>query len=195
MTKLLVFIFGMTFSLLALASNTQSFQCATYEQCEKNATFVKFVGKSKKLGMITTDFTGFLKNYTVSFNFTEKYLNKGVFSFSPSSLDTDSSSRDEKMHNKCFEVSKYPQLTISFNKPIIIDGKNQVYPATMNIRGKDKQINVNLKVLSEGDKLMIEGHSVVGFKHLEIPDPSIMIASVKDAINISFKINLKLNVK
>ena len=90
------------------------------------------------------------------------------------------------MKDFCFESSNYPYLAITTNSPLKMTDEEQVIDGKINVRGLDKPIQITLKANAKE----FSGKAKLSFKDLEIPDPSIAIASIKDEIFVDFKVIL-----
>lgn len=190
----------MKFLLLALLFSTsvfaksynQTFSNDDFYKAKTGTSFLRFDMKSTKMGMITTDFYGVAKKFAVSFDLRKKTIKNAVVSFKVADLDTDVNDRNKKMYNLCFEKNKYPHLIVTLNNSIRIGKNKKTIPATMNVRGKNKAINVLIETVKKGKRLIVTGVSQVSLKELEIPDPSIWIAKVDDKVELKFNFEVSL---
>lgn len=167
----------------------KSYKHSDFETASKSQNFVKFSIESTKAGMWTSVVDGYVKNFDFAY---EKKTNKwvsGQISFKITQLDTDSDGRDEKMHEFCLDSKKADFLVVKVNTPMQVT-KNMKVPATILIRGKEKDIGMMVSITSIDGGHIIEGSSEVSFSALQIPDPSIFIAKVADKIKISFKLKI-----
>jgi hypothetical protein len=186
--KVVTFLIALIFCFSGQAKIVQkTFTFRDYEHAKSSNQFIKFYMESTKAGLVTTSFEGLVKKFTLRYDKQETELNSGLISFDVLQIDTDSDGRNEKMHNKCFSKDQYPQIKVQLGERIEI-GKEKKIPATIQIRGKQKAIWVTIKAAREGDKIRVSGTSTLGLKNLEIPDPSIWIAKVRDQIDLSFNV-------
>ena len=107
-------------------------------------------------------------------------------------LDTDVDSRNEKMWNYCLDSKNNSRIRITVLDNIALNGETQTHSATLFIRGKEKPISLKIKAeqISTGD-LIIDLNGDLSLKALEIPDPSIVVASVKDEIKLESHLLVK----
>lgn len=190
MRTLLLLSLSLLVSFSVFAGNVnKGFSSKTYEDAESSEHYIRFDMKSTKAGMFTTSFTGFVKDFTVSTHKKADMLSGGIIKFKVLSLDTDSDSRDEKMHNKCFSHTQFPELIVKFKDSIKFNSEVDIN-GTINVRGKDKPIKIHVKVDKKGDVIQILGTAKVKLTELEIPDPSIFIATVTDEVVLLFSIKI-----
>jgi polyisoprenoid-binding protein YceI len=107
-------------------------------------------------------------------------------------MDTDNKRRNKKMHGYCLDKEDHPQIVVVTKTPVAIDGHQHNVLASINIRGKVKQIELDLKVKKSGNQLEFSGVSSLSLSQLEIPEPSIVLAKVKDLVNVSFAFDIFL---
>lgn len=189
--KILLFALLFTTSLFA-KSYQQEFSQEDFYKAKSAVSFLRFDMKSTKMAMITTDFYGIAKKFTVSFEHSKNTIKDAIVTFKVTDLDTDVNDRNKKMYDLCFESKKFPHLIVTLNNPIKIGKASQSIPATMNIRGKNKSIQIMVETVKKGKKLTVTGVAKVSIKALEIPDPSIWIAKVDDSIDLKFNFELDL---
>ena len=177
---LLFTIFGL--SCFGQESLNGGFSSPDYEKASTNeSNYLKFVVESTKVGL-------FSSRHSVQFDRTNMILRDMTITFKVEDMDTDHESRDEKLHTKCMGMSKYPKLTVTIKGPAFLkDKRERDYPAIVNIRGKDHEVMVKMKVEVNEKDIIVSGSSVWSLKALEIPDPSIAVAKLSDDIRIFFK--------
>jgi hypothetical protein len=188
--KALILLLLLSTSLFA-KEYSQQFSYKEFYSAKTSNSYLRFDMKSTKLGMLTTDFFGVAKKFNISFDKTGDMIDRASVNFKILDLDTDVNDRNKKMYNLCFDYKKYPELTITLNKPIKINSE-VIIPAIILIRGKKKTINLKVKVTQKENKLIVSGISKVSLKALEVPDPSIWIAKVDDSFNLNFSVELDL---
>jgi polyisoprenoid-binding protein YceI len=176
-------------------SYSQNYSQTSYAEAAKSENFVRFDMKSTKFGLVTTSFSGFAKKFSVSGTVTGNgsvdKISNAKLSFNVSDMDTDVDSRNEKMWNLCFSYKEHPTIEITLDTPIDINQNDQIVTAQLSLRGYSKPIKVTLNATTEGSGgYFVEGESDVSLKSLEIPDPSIVIAKVKDEIHLQFKVHI-----
>ncbi|MBT3984034.1 MAG: YceI family protein [Bacteriovoracaceae bacterium] len=177
---------------LPAQSLSKSFSHKDFESAEKSSDYIKFEGKSTKFGLVTTSFGGIVKDFSVSAEKRGQAIGNIIVKFPIEKMDTDSESRDEKMHGLCFDSKKYKELKIEFKRPIFAGDKEKTVDAEMTIRGKKKKIKIKISAVIEAGKLVAKGGTTLDFEYLEIPDPSIAIASVDKNFNINFNVAIEL---
>lgn len=172
---------------------SQVFDLGTYDQALNNKDFIRFDMESTKAGMVTTSFSGVVRIFKVVFEAENNQILKGVVDFKVGALDTDSDGRNEKMYNDCFNLIAHPNLQINFSGPLTYSEKDKLISGKIKLRGYERPITLKLSTLKKGDIIEVKGSSQISLKQLGIPDPSIWIASVRDRVDIHFKVNLNLN--
>lgn len=172
-------------------SKTEKFEYSSFDDAEKADSFLKLEGKSTKAGLITTTFTGFVKNFNVTAGVSESEFKNVAATFQTQSLDTDNSARNTKMWDYCLEATKFPEIKIQLSSPVLRNKKDQTIPGTISIRGQNKPIKLVIAATEDESEYLISGETVISIKASEIPDPSIFIAKVKDEIKIIFKLKIK----
>lgn len=188
--KFLIFVFLCSFQINAKEVRGH-FLIKDYDTGIKNTNKVVFEGESTKMGLITTKWDGVVKDFSVVLEEDENAVKTIHLSFPISSMDTDNNSRNEKMQKMCLEEEKYKDIQVKIPGPIILDGKENKYQGSIFIRGKEKPLEVKLTANKIGDKIIAMGNAQLSFKDLEIPDPSILIAKVADAITIIFAVEIQ----
>lgn len=161
-----------------------------YNDAKTAKSFIKFEGESKKLGMVTTSFDGYIKDFDIKYELKNDQLQNLNVRIIAKSLDTDNESRNEKMLDSILNVEKYPDINASYTEKIkLVQGEQTI---NMNFTVKEKKISKPVKFMIEKkvDGYLITGTTSVGIKELGLPDPSIMIAKVKDKIDLKFSIIL-----
>ncbi len=178
-------------SVLAHAFDTH-FTFSNYGEAANSKNYLRFDLKSTKAGLFTSDVTGFVKNFSISGEQVGDIAKNIVISFDVESMDTDNSSRNEKMWGYCLNLTKNPKVEIKFKDNIDLSKQNISTFANLNLRGEDHPIEVSLTHKSSADQIEISGLSHLKFSQLKIPDPSIFIAKVHDNIEINFHLLIAL---
>ena len=189
MKKLLTFFY--TLSMLSTIAYgreiTKSYKFGSYEDAKKSSEFIKFDMDSTKLGIITTSFSGFVKDFAISVNKERSVLKDLKVIFEVKNMDTDIDARNEKMWNLCLDHKNYSNIIVYFKSEIPRENTDFVsIPATIKVRGVEKEFLVNIKTQKENNKVILQGNAQVKLSELNIPDPSIFVASVSDLVKISF---------
>lgn len=174
-------------------SKTYFFESDNFEKAELADSFLNFRIKSTKVGLFSSTVAGFVKSFKAQADFTpnKKSLKGITLTFNPKDMDTGNQDRDEKLHNFCFEAEKYPIVSIHIPSKINLGETLRKVPALMTVRGKTKNIFLDLRIVKSNGKVTAFGSSRLSLSALEIPDPSITVASVDDKIHVDFNIVLE----
>jgi len=191
MKKVFLIFSYLLLSLSAFSqTHNQRFLVKSYEQAEKSKSFLRYDMESTKI-VVTTGFAGFVKDFTVSGNFYKMMARDIKISFPVSSMDSDNSDRDAKMHNKCLNVKKYPKLSVELSHSIFYDGKTYPLKGILHIQDRKLPIVVNAKITATKTHYIVEGNAELQYSDLKIPNPSFWAATLEELIRISFKLELK----
>lgn len=183
--KLIPFIFS--FLLVpVLQAETLKLDASSYEDAQKATTYFKFIGKSTKLGLVTTSFEGYAKKGVMTYDLDESNIKNVVLKIEAKHIDTDNSSRDKKMRTKSLKVKKFKEITVDIPQ-ISLSSREQVVDGHMSVRGKQIPLKINIQ---KNDKGIYTGSSNFKLSEAGIPDPSIAIASVDDVFEIKFQVTL-----
>ena len=189
------FIVTLTLFSFTVFAGKVEHQCSSesYADAMKSDCFIKFDMKSTKAGFITTSFTGVVKKFNTVFNWNGEEFANALLKINVADMDTDNSARDSKMNEETFSSDKFAELAVQIGGPLKAGVHNNV-PGLLTVRGKIKEITLNLDMTVSKDKeYVIKGSSQMSIKQLELPDPSIFIASVRDRVDLSFQIKGKLD--
>lgn len=180
----------MMFLLYALLSFSQAAELKisqpSYESAEKAASYFKFTGHSRKLGIIGTSFEGYAKEATLSFERKGDKLQGIRLAIPAAKIDTDNDSRNEKMWDVCLSAKDFPEVKIHVKDPVDTKKDSQAVAAEMEVRGKA----VPLEIRVEKSGALFKGSSAFKLSEAGIPDPSIAIASVKDEFELEFQVDI-----
>ena len=188
-------IVTLTFFSFSVFAGKVEHQCSSesYADAMKSDCFIKFDMESTKAGFITTSFTGVVKKFNTVFNWNGEEFANALLKINVADMDTDNSARDSKMNEETFSSDKFAELAVQIGGPLKAGVHNNV-PGLLTVRGKIKEITLNLEITVSKDKeYVIKGSSQMSIKQLELPDPSIFIASVRDRVDLSFQIKGKLD--
>ncbi|WP_412471143.1 YceI family protein [Halobacteriovorax sp. RT-2-4] len=180
-----VFFIFILLQVSTIAASKLSLKYDNFEQAANAQNRIIFNMSSTKAGLITTDFQGVVKGAKIT------YTKDGMGSYKDISiqidakkLDTDNESRNEKMYEKCLEVEKNPHINVHIPGPIRLGELNK---GTIEVRNKKHSIDIFIERLASADgQMSLVGKAVLSLKKLEIPDPSIWIATVHDEIEVNF---------
>ncbi len=185
--KYLLLMFILLSQLSFAQELKKDFHLESYKMATKAETYIKFENKSTKFGLLTTSYDGYAKDFSVSYSYKDQSFSGVKVTVKGNSIDTDVDARNEKMHDLCLETKTYPDIIVTLSSVVKVQADEQNVPATILVRGKSKPIEIKMTV-KENE---VVGKAKLSFKELEIPDPSIAIAKVKDEINLEFKLSLK----
>jgi polyisoprenoid-binding protein YceI len=188
MKKLITIISSifLSFNLLAAPLTQKTFHQNNFNDAKKADSFLKFKNASKEFGLITHEYEGYALDFKIQYQIKKDQFTDIKVEIPVNSIDTDNNDRNKKMKDFCFESSNYPYLAITTNSPLKMTDEEQVIDGKINVRGLDKPIQITLKANAKE----FSGKAKLSFKDLEIPDPSIAIASIKDEIFVNFKVIL-----
>ncbi len=185
--SILLFAFSLS---LAHAQNIEgSFKRADFDAAKNSAEYIRFEVFSTKVGIFTSRVPGYALEVKAFADLNQERVSAMNLVIEAKSLDTDGDARDEKLHNLCLEVAKYPLIKVSVPGAALI-GSEVILPGVIHIRGNEKPIKVRLKTERVEGELIAEGEALLSVSALEIPDPSIAVAKLEDKINIFFKLKL-----
>lgn len=183
--RYLAFLFFTFIVTHNLHAETLEINKMSYKEAKSADVFVRFDMASTKFGLITTSFSGFARKFKVSGDIKNDVLQAGAqIEFAVKDLDTDINGRNEKMWSQCLDEKNHPTVRLTLNQAVPLTGELKDIPATLNVRGADKNIVLKVKSVSISDNISFDISGSVSIKELQIPDPSIAIASVRDRIDI-----------
>lgn len=183
--KLIPFIFGI-FTILRSEAGSIGFSSKKFKEAKNASNYFMFTGESTKFGFITTSYDGYAKEGHLNYAEENGKIKNIVLELKSSKIDTDNSLRDEKMHELCLEVKKFPLIKVEIPE---IDSvkEDQKVSGTMFLRNKSIPLDVHIHKTGPHT---FTGDSEFKFADTEMPDPSIAIAKIKDEFKIHFQVNL-----
>jgi polyisoprenoid-binding protein YceI len=114
-------------------------------------------------------------------------LTSGTITVDMSSVATDKSGRDEQFRNRIMSVSQFPTSTFALAAPVDFAtspavGRKVTVKATgqLTLRGKAKQVDVELSAVRGTDNIQVQTAIPVSFADYGIPNPSIPGISTED---------------
>jgi polyisoprenoid-binding protein YceI len=188
MSKFIIICFILSFNVFA---EVISISVKNYEQAKKSSDFVKFESESTKFGFITTDFDGYAKAFKVVYDKDLNKINNISVSIDSRSFDTDSESRDEKLHTKIINSQIFSEIIFTANDSIELKVGKSKLTGVLTIKKIVKESVLDIEIKRNGDAFIILGKTNFGLKAYQIPDPSIAIASVRDRFDVAFQISIK----
>ena len=158
-----------------------------YSESKKSSEFIRFSSESTKLGFITTEFDGYARQFKLNYDIDKKIVKNIKATIEVKELDTDNGSRNEKMIQTILNAATYPIITAEVLNPVSLIEGNQATEMFFQIKGKRIAKKVHFKILntSPGHHL-ISGQTTIKLSELDLPDPSIAIAKVRDDFDLSF---------
>ena len=165
----------------------------TFSSAKNNRNQLQFSVTSTKVGLFSSDVPGYVKNFNVKYDINnEMMIHNAKISFSIDSMDTDNTSRDEKMKNQCLGMSQFQKIEVRINKPFSLKDIDEFnIPGEVLIRGKWNPITIAIVVKKVEKELMLRIASEWSLQKLSIPDPSILVAKLSDEIKINASIYIK----
>lgn len=189
-----VFLFLISSEIFCKPISLQ-FAVNDFDQAAKSDIFIRFDMKSTKLGLMTSEFHGYVKKFSINGEFDEaaKTIVSPSVTFNVEDMDTDVSMRNSKMFDYCLDYKNSPTISLIITDSVVssmVDsGKEEMLNGKISIRGSQYTVKVNVKITSmDSDKFKIEGNSKLSLSQLKIPDPSIVVATVNDNVDVSFKL-------
>lgn len=187
--SLFLFLGGVSNSSLLSAAEV-NYQYKNYAEAKLAKNYIKFEGTSTKLGFITTGFDGFAKEIKINYELDGIILKSLDVLIPTKSLDTNITSRDEKMINVILENEKFPDIHAKILDKVTLSNGEQFINMLFTV--KDKQVTkpVKFSVVKKDNKFLITGETTLGLKELALPDPSIVVAKVRDNFDLKFSVLL-----
>lgn len=183
--KLIPFIFS--FLLVSVSqAETLKLEASSFEEAQKATTYFKFIGKSTKLGLVTTTFEGYAKRGVMTYEQDGTNIKNIRLKLEAKHIDTDNSSRNKKMRSQSLDVKKFKEIIVEIPQ-ISFSSNEQIVNGYMNVRGKQIPLQINIE---KKDKGIYAGSTHFKLSEAGIPDPSITIASVDDIFEIKFQVAL-----
>ncbi|HAZ12385.1 MAG: hypothetical protein A2X86_15730 [Bdellovibrionales bacterium GWA2_49_15] len=179
----------LSFSLSIMAREI-TISSGNYKEAMGNTNFIKFDMESTKFGFVTTGFTGVARQFRVSFEEQNNILSKILVVVPVKEMDTDSNARNEKMWETSLGMSQHPELKVDLPGPVPLQEGVSEVEGHIQIRGLFYPIKVKLELKKREGGMTVTGTSDLTISGTKIPDPSIIIAKVRDRIDLSFRLDL-----
>lgn len=180
----LVLLILITFLPLAGIAKMQEFSIGSYDDAKKAESFIRFDMASTKVGLFTSHFSGYVKKFSVEGFEKNNFIENASVQFFVKEMDTDINGRNEKMWDQCLDSNRHPEIKIKILEKIAEDDSGKKVPAVITIRGEEHPITLTVKVSKSEKNLTFDLSGELSLKNLNIPDPSIAIASVRDTVDI-----------
>jgi polyisoprenoid-binding protein YceI len=167
-------------------ANDFHFGVKTYKEAEKSQNYVRFDMQSTKLGMLTTGFTGFVKEFDISAEASTEGFKNASITFQAVSLDTNVGARNEKMWELCLDYKKHPQMKLKIDGTVPLSDTSSTLQGTLDVRGESKPVSVKIKTKEVNGQYVVDGESDMDIFELGLPDPSIFVAKVDPKVKLTF---------
>ncbi len=181
-----------SFSQLVMAANIErEVYFKNFEEAEKKA-HLTWIVESTKIGLFSSDVYGYVLSYkyTAELNKENMVLRNMTLRFPITAMNSDSESRDEKLHNKCMGAKQFKEVLVKITGPIFIkDKRERSYDGTVLIRGKEKPFKISFTSSYDNNQLTLKGKTIWSLKAMEIPDPSIAVAKLSDEIRLNINLS------
>lgn len=185
------FAFALFVSLSnTLYANELSYQFKSYKEASTADTYIKFNGESTKLGFITTGFDGYAKTIRGTYQLSDDNVKSVELVVETGSLDTDLGARNSKMVNEILSMDKFPNIYVRVAGPVHLTVGEQTVVMIFKVKEKEVSKEVKINLSKKETRWIIQGSLSLGIKELNLPDPSIAIAKVRDSFDLRFSIGL-----
>lgn len=175
---------------LPLSAEEVHYQFKDYKDAKKSENYISFESTSTKFGLMSSTFDGYAKDIRIKYSLNGKSIERLEALIESKSLDTDVDSRNQKMYSSILDTDNFPLIKIIIDeKASLSEGEHQT---NMTFIIKDKVIvkKVDYFVEVKNGKYLISGKTSLGLKELGLPDPSIIIAKVRDLFDLKFSITI-----
>lgn len=164
------------------------YRAASYDEAAAAPSYIRFHMVSTKLGLLTSSFDGYVKDFALAAEVDGANADGVQLHFPARALDTDVGMRNDKMFDTCLAADQHPTIQVALQGPVRLDGSTQAVPALLTVRGKAHPIQVQVSIVERDEGYLVQGETTLSLSGLEIPDPSIVIATVNDAVNVQFRL-------
>lgn len=176
------------FTAVLCHAHTINYSQESYDDAKKAPSFIKFGMASTKVGILTTHFDGYARKFSVNYELEANAVKTARITIPIEQMDTDVDGRNETMRNDCFNFKKFPDITVLVADPIPIDGNEHGIPAIINLRGNTRPILLKVKAERKDHKLQADISGSISLKDLDIPDPSIFVAKLRDQVELKARL-------
>lgn len=187
--RLIPFIFTLATCFHAQATEIKV-HAEDYDHAKSNASYIRFESSSTKLGLFTSRFDGYAKDIVIHYDSDSNQISKLEVEIPVKGLDTDLNARNSKMHDDIFDVANYPTITVTTQEVIPLQNGDSTINMIFIIKGNKVTKSVKMTIVKSDGKIIIKGSTTLGLKEMQLPDPSISIAKVRDNFDIDFVILL-----
>lgn len=162
----------------------------SYKQAKNHSSYIKFESISTKLGLFSSTFDGYAKDILIRYNSSNNEISKLEVEIPVKSLDTDVNSRNEKMYDDILNAKIYPIILVATDEIISLENGEKTINMIFTIKGNKITKPVKVIISKNNDEILIKGSANLGIKEMQLPDPSISIAKVRDNFDLSFTISI-----
>lgn len=163
---------------------------SNFHEASASEDYIRFSSESTKMGIVTTPFTGFARRFSINYELKDSLIEKLLVTVDVKEMDTDNTSRNDKMINTILDSVHSPKIIAELNKPVILKEGEQICTMIFSIKDKKVMKPVKFTLLRGEDGIRITGSTSLKLSEADLPDPSIFIAKVRDEFEISFSVSI-----
>jgi polyisoprenoid-binding protein YceI len=164
------------------------YRAVDYSHAASAPSYIRFHMVDTKLGLLTMSFDGYVKAFALIADVQGDQAEGVRLHFPVRALDTDVGLRNRKMFDYCLAADQHPTIQVALQGPVQLDGSTHSVPALLTVRGKGHPVQVQVSIAEQGGSFVVQGSTTLSLSSLEIPDPSIPIATVHDAFDVQFRL-------
>ncbi len=157
-----------------------------FDEAAKAKSFLKFTIPTKKMGLFRSEVTGYATKFSATAKIDKGSATDISIELPVRGLDTDLYARNDQMWNACLAQKEHPVLKLTFPSLKFEEGKEVKAAGTLSVRGKQKPFEAAFTLEKKDKRWVAFGKATTSFEALEIPDPSIGVASVDGPIQMEF---------
>lgn len=148
---------------------------------------LRFSLVSTKAGFIRTNVDGHVRDFQLTYERDGAVVRDARIVFPVRAMSTGNGGRDEKMWGFCLDAEHHPNVEVEIRGPVPTTVQGEVL-GRIKIRGQWHPIPITLSARPTRGGTVLEGSAVVSLSRLGIPDPSIWVAHVEDAVRIQLRV-------
>lgn len=114
---------------------------------------------------------------------------RGQIYFDVLTLVSNKKDRDENMY-KLLNSQKYNKISFEITN-IVKNETNYDISGLLNLNGVSKNITVKSNIIEEGNKVVLDGNFSFNLTDFKLEPPTMFFLTVRDQIDITYKISLK----
>lgn len=183
-----LFICALALCSAQAQAHTINYSFGSFDEANTAPNFIEFKMASTKLGLFTSHFNGFARKFSINYELEGQNVKTARITLPIEHFDTDDDGRNQTVRGDCLNVKKFPEVTVLIADPIPLDGQERTVPAIMNLRGYDKPITIRIRAVREGRKIVAEINGQFSMRELDIPDPSMVVAKLRDQIDLKARL-------